>query len=185
MIRDHKKGFGIISILFHWISAIGIVTLLGTGLYVTNIGYRQGTAFEVSRFHYALAVIIFFVFVIRLLWRLTNKTPESLSNSTPLKVSVYLSKLFLYVLTFALMISGYILCTSEGQTLNVFGWFEFPSLMLFDTPQVGLASYVHTYGSWILIGLILIHILGAIYHQIIKKDKTLLRMIKPLKKDQR
>jgi cytochrome b561 len=179
MIRDHKQGFGLISILFHWISAIGIITLLGTGLYVTSIGYRNGTAFEVSRFHYALAVLIFFVFVVRLLWRLTNKTPRTLTSSTPLKVSIYLSKLFLYVLTFALMVSGYILCTSEGQSLNVFGWFEFPSLMLFDTPQVGLASYIHLYGSWIMIGVIAVHLLGALYHHFFKKDKTLVRMIKP------
>jgi cytochrome b561 len=179
MIRDTHQGFGIISILFHWLGAIATLLLFGLGFYLTSYGYYSPDFLKIAHFHYALGILLFGLVLVRVLWRLTSKTPVPLSNSLPARFGIKLVKFLLYVLLFVIMVSGYLICTSEGQTINVFGLFEMPSLMLLTTDQLNLAGLTHKYSSWMLIGIVVIHVGAALIHHFFVKDRTLVRMISP------
>lgn len=179
MIRDSKHNFGIVSIFFHWLSAGLTLFLFGLGVYLTSYGYYSPDYLEIAHLHYALGIILFGVVSIRLLWRLTSKTPTTLVDSFPAKMGIALSKLVLYICLFAILISGYLICTSEGQSINVFGLFQFPSFMLLENEQLNIAGLSHKYIAWGLMALVLIHAGAALVHHFFKRDRTLVRMLSP------
>lgn len=182
MIRDSHDNYGIISIFFHWLSAGLTLFLFGLGVYLTSYGYYSGDYLQYAHLHYALGMLLFGLVSIRLVWRLTSKTPKTLANKLPAKLSIKLIKFLLYILLFAVLVSGYFICTSEGQTINVFGWFQVPSVMLLETHQLNLAGLTHKYVAWGLFGLVILHAGAALVHHFFIRDRTLVRMLKPRKK---
>lgn len=179
MIRDSSKSFGLVSILFHWVSAIATLLLFGLGVYLTSYGYYSPNFLEIAHFHYALGILLLGLVAVRLVWRLTSKTPAPLTNNLASRIGIKLIKFLLYVLLIAIMISGYLICTSEGQTINVFDLFEVKSYVLLNTEQLNYAGLTHKYLSWVLIGLVVLHVLAALFHHFFVKDRTLMRMVKP------
>lgn len=178
MLRDTKSGFGLITIIFHWVSAIATLFLFGLGVYLTSYGYYSPTYLETAHLHYALGVLLFGLICVRLVWRLINKTPVTLAKNLPGKAGIKLVKFSLYLSLFAVLLSGYFICTAEGQSINVFGLFEMPSLVLLETPQVNIAGLTHKYVAWGLFGLVVLHVAAALFHHFVVKDRTLMRMIK-------
>lgn len=185
MIRDSQDNYGIISIFFHWLSAALTLFLLGLGFYLTSYGYYSGDYLQYAHLHYALGILLLGLVAIRLLWRLTNKTPKTLADKLPAKLSIKLIKFLLYVLLVAVLVSGYFICTSEGQTINVFGWFQVPSVMVLETHQLNLAGLTHKYVAWVLLGLIILHAGAALVHHFFIRDRTLVRMLNPRRKTTR
>lgn len=181
MIRDSHSNFGIISIIFHWLSAGLTLFLFGLGVYLTSYGYYSGDYLQYAHLHYALGLILFGLVIIRLLWRLTNKTPKALVNSLPTKIGISLSKFLLYVFLFTILISGYFICTAEGQSIDVFGLLQIPSVMLLETNQLNLAGLSHKYVAWGLFVLVILHASAALVHHFFIRDRTLVRMLKPRK----
>lgn len=181
MIRDSHHNFGIISIVFHWLSAGLTLFLFGLGVYLTSYGYYSADYLKFAHLHYALGIILFGLISVRLLWRLTNRTPKSLTNSLPAKIGISLSKLLLYVFLFTILVSGYFICTAEGQSIDVFGLFQVPSFKLLGNEQLNLAGLSHKYVAWVLFGLVILHAGAALVHHFFIRDRTLVRMLKPSK----
>jgi cytochrome b561 len=180
MIRDSLSGYGIFTILFHWVTAVVTLLIFGLGIYLIHFGgYSSPNFLKIAHFHYAMGSLLFAWVAIRLLWRLTSKTPVALTQSFLTKMIIKLIKFVLYVLLFAIIITGYLTCTYEGQSIDVFGLFQVPSLVLLDNEQLNIVSLAHKYLSWVLIVIVVIHALAALIHHFIRKDKTLIRMIKP------
>ncbi len=182
MIRDSLRGYGLISILFHWVSALVIFALFGLGFYVVYFGYYTPDYLPYAHLHYSLGIIVFAVIILRLVWRLTSKTPAPLSGKTVMMITVAAIKFLLYVLVLVVIISGYLICTSEGQTINVFGVFQMPSLVLLENEGVNIASLAHKYISWVLGGIIVLHLAAALIHHFVIGDSTLKRMLRPAHK---
>lgn len=180
MIRDTSHSFGWVSILLHWSSAITTLFLFGLGVYLTSYGYYSPNYLETAHLHYALGIILFAVVVLRLVWRLSSKTPVSLSKKLPVKISVKLIKFLLYTFLLAILVSGYFICTAEGQSIAVFNLVQIPSFILLDTPQLNAAGLTHKYLAWVLFGLVIIHAGAALVHHF-RGDKTFMRMVRPQK----
>jgi cytochrome b561 len=179
MIRDSKNNFGIISILFHWLSAGLTLFLFGVGFYLTSYGYYSPDYLQIAHLHYALGIVLFGVIAIRLVWRLSSKTPTTLVNSLAAKIGIAFSKLVLYVALLAILVSGYFICTSEGQSIDVFGLFQMPAVTTLELEQLNLAGLTHKYVAWGLMALVIIHAGAALVHHFLIRDRTLVRMLKP------
>lgn len=182
MIRDSLRGYGLISILFHWGSAAAILLLFGLGFYVVYFGYSTTTYLPYAHLHYALGIAVFAVIILRIVWRLTSKTPASLSNKTTVKLTVSAIKFLLYVLVLVVIVSGYLICTSDGQIIDVFGVFKMPALIQLENAGVNIASLAHKYVAWVLGGIIILHVGAALIHHFIVGDRTLKRMLLPVHK---
>jgi cytochrome b561 len=184
MIRDSSSGYGIVTILFHWVTAVVTLLIFGLGIYLIHFGgYSSPNFLKIAHFHYAMGSLLFGWVAIRLVWRLSSKTPVALAKPLSARIIIKLIKFILYVLLFAIIITGYLTCTYEGQTVDVFGLFQIPSLIFLDNNQLNIVSLAHKYLSWVLIVIVVIHAAAALIHHFVVKDKTLIRMIKPGMKD--
>ena len=177
--KNTTAGYGLISILIHWISAFTVFGLFGVGLYMMSLSYYDPLYQSLPWWHKSIGLTLFAATLFRLLWKAINpKTahlPELSKTTVRLAVSTHH---LMYLLLFGIMISGYLISTADGRPLSFFGWFEVPALITGIRGQEDIAGEIHFYLAWSLVVLASLHGLAAIKHHVINRDRTLIRMIK-------
>jgi cytochrome b561 len=74
-------------------------------------------------------------------------------------------------------VTGYLISTSAGKAIEVFGWFEIPAVLDVDTGLRDLAIRLHFYCAYGTGVLALGHAAAALKHQFIDRDGILARML--------
>ena len=83
-----------------------------------------------------------------------------------------------YVILLIIMISGYFISTLDGRSIPFFGLMDIPSLMT-QKGSEETAGKIHWILAYATIGLVFLHAAIALWHHFVKRDPTLVRMIKP------
>jgi cytochrome b561 len=179
MIRDSLRGYGWVSILFHWASAALVIFILGLGLYLPRYGYHSPNFLRYAHLHYGLGILIFGLFALRLCWRLSSRSPAPLSTKPATRAVIKAIKVMLYTVVFVVICSGFLICTSDGQSVDVLGLFAMPSLMSMENAGVNIAGLTHKYLAWLLCAIVVLHAAAALLHHFVVGDRTLLRMLTP------
>lgn len=178
-ITNSNKNYGIIAIFLHWVMAIFIFILIGLGLYMVSLPEVGFSTLKVRLIfiHKELGMWVFFLAIVRTLWRLGNKIP-----SLPEEMSV-LQKFFahsmhqiLYLYLFALPLTGWIM-SSAGQFPVFFFGFKLPDIVAYNYNNFILYLSLHKYLAYSLIALLILHIGAALFHYFYYKDKILQRML--------
>jgi len=178
MIRNTSTGYGAVAIALHWLMAVAVFGMFGLGLYMVELTYYDSWYRGSLELHKAAGILLALVWLLRLVWRLLNTTPDGLSHKPVENLAAHLVHLALYALLAGLFVSGYLISTADGLGIDVFGWFELPATLTGDN-QEDLAGEIHEILAWLLMGLVGVHMLAALKHHFINKDQTLTRMIKP------
>lgn len=177
MIRNSENQYGLTSIAMHWISALVVFGLFGLGFWMVELTYYSSWYKTAPDIHKSVGVLLFVGTLIRLLWGKLNPKPKALAQHKVWEQLIgALVHQALYLLLLSIMVSGYLISTASERGIEVFGWFEVPSLGLLFDDQADIAGLVHQYFSYSLMGLVLLHALGAMKHHFIDKDLTLIRM---------
>ena len=80
-----------------------------------------------------------------------------------------------YPLLLAIMVSGYLISTGDGRSIDIFGLVSVPSLY----EQKGiedLAGTIHWVTAYIVMALAAVHTAAALKHHVIDRKPTLARM---------
>lgn len=182
MLRDSRLGYGLITISLHWLSALTIIFLLVLGVYMTGLGYYDEWYHKGPALHISVGLLLFFIFTFRLLWRVINPTPVALATNAKANIAASLIKVILYVLTFAVLISGYLITTAEGQAASIFDWLYIPATLELNAQSVDIAGKIHEFLAWGIVLVAVLHGGAALIHHFFLRDRTLMRMLKPIKK---
>ena len=173
-IRDTAQGYGIISRLFHWLMAIAIVGMFGLGVWMVRLDYYNPYYNAAPDFHRSLGILLLIALMVRWSWRALNPKPDS-RELTPFEAkSASVVHWSFYVLLLALMISGYLISTPEGQPIDVFGWFSVPSIIHMRGLE-DRAGYIHRILAYAVIVLAVLHTLAALKHHFFDKSQVLTR----------
>ncbi len=177
MLKNSKTRFGLMAKSLHWISALTVIGLFTLGYWMVDLSYYSQWYKPAPYWHKSIGILLLITTIIRVCWRFYSPAPKALaSHSTPIKLASTLTHLTLYLLLFVLMISGYLISTEDGRSIDVFTWFSVPGLGELFPDQADIAGLVHQYTAYSLIALSLLHGLAAIKHHFIDKDDTLRRM---------
>ena len=182
MLTDSRTGYGLISIAIHWISALLILFLFGLGIYMVDLGYYDDWYHEAPELHISLGLVVLLLMLLRVIWRIANPTPVELAAKRAQNLAAKFVKLGLYALVFIVLISGYLITSAEGQPASMFNLIKFPVLTELSSQNVDLAGEIHEYLAWGIVLLVVLHVAGALLHHFIIRDRTLMRMLKPVKK---
>ncbi len=182
MLKDSSSGYGLISILIHWISALLILFLFGLGVYMVDLTYYDDWYHKGPELHVSLGLLVLLIMVVRIVWRIINPTPVDLPAKAVQQIAAKLVKIGLYVFIFVVIASGYLITTAEGQAASMFNLIKFPVITQLSSANVDIAGEVHEYLAWGIIALVVLHALGALFHHFAMRDRTLVRMLKPVKK---
>jgi cytochrome b561 len=113
---------------------------------------------------------------VRLVWRITHTYPD-LPKGTPsfLALLAKITVLGLYFLMFFMPITGLLLSNAFGKPASFFGLFDITIIGQQLTLANDFAS-LHELGAFLLIALVLLHILGGLFHHFVLKDNLLKRL---------
>lgn len=177
-IKNTPQGYGLVAVILHWLAALAVIALFPLGLWMTGLDYYDDWYRRAPEIHKGVGVLLFLTLLARVLWRVLNVRPEDEPGIGPLQRRLAHSAHFLlYLLLFALMISGYLISTADGRAVEVFGLFSLPATITGIPDQEDSAGLVHWYLALALVGLVGLHALAALKHHFINRDRTLKKML--------
>ncbi|TNF37221.1 MAG: cytochrome b [Gammaproteobacteria bacterium] len=177
-LHNTSASYGMISMGFHWVSALLVIGLFGLGLWMVDLSYYDEWYRTAPLIHKGTGFILLLLTLLRLLWKLYSPAPLALQQHKPIERRLAKATHHLiYVLLFLLMFSGYLISTADGRALEVFDWFSIPATIHGIERQEDIAGDVHEILAYSLIALVVLHAAGAIKHHVIDKDNTLRRML--------
>ncbi|MBV2130700.1 cytochrome b [Arsukibacterium indicum] len=162
--------------LFHWGMAALVLSMLAAGLLmVTSLQPWQLTLLNI---HKACGVIAILLVTARLINRLRHKLPAlpkelSAWQKTVAKVSHWL----LYILMFAMPVSGYLMQYFAARPIDIIGIFRLPAALQVNIQYYSLFRELHAVLAISLITLIALHAGAALHHHFIRKDTVLKSML--------
>ncbi len=179
---NSQTTYGTVTKIFHWLTALLLLTVIPLGAIANRLPYETNEQLalkaQLFSFHKTLGVIIFVVALGRILWALTQTKPGGLHPDR--KGETMLAELvhwLLYLSLVAVPLTGWIhhAATSGFAPLLLPIGQDLP-LVPKDESVSELFASLHWIWSKIMVGAVLLHIAGALKHQIVDKDATLRRM---------
>ncbi|MFZ0256956.1 MAG: cytochrome b [Gammaproteobacteria bacterium] len=165
--------------ILHWTTAVLIIGLIGLGWYMVDLTYYDRWFNASLSAHKSIGMIALALSFLSILWRIYRGAPAPVATLKPWeRVAAKTAHTFLYVMMLAIPVSGYLVSTSEGAAVSVFGWFAVPPVVKVDEGLREVAVGVHYYLAYAMSLLVAIHGAAAFKHQFIDKDGTLGRMLR-------
>jgi cytochrome b561 len=165
--------------LFHWLSALMILTMMVAGLIMVRVT-DIGTRFELYQFHKALGIIVLIFSSLRLFTRLILVRHSPVSESSKLQnIAASTVHSLLYVLIFSVVLTGWIMVSASPIPIpiSLFGYFDVPSITPRDFETFVRAKTWHGWMTKILLVFTALHIAAALKHHFIDRDNVLRRML--------
>ena len=166
------------AILFHWLIALLIIGAFTMGLVMTDIHGITPTKLKYYSWHKWAGVTILALATLRLLWRLSHRVPDYPAGMPRWERSAahHLHTL-LYVLMFAVPLSGYFYTLSAGVPVVYFGLFRLPVLIEANPELKPVLQALHYWLNMGLAGAVGLHIAAALKHAFIDRDGVIKRML--------
>lgn len=178
MLKNTVDSYGWVAIVLHWLVALAVFGMFGLGLYMVELTYYDAWYRGSLETHKAVGILLALVVLARLVWRLCNPRPRGLSRQPWENLAADLMHWVLYGLLVAVFVSGYLISTADGRSIDVFGLFQVPATLTVEH-QEDIAGEVHEILVWSLIVLTVLHALAALRHHFVNRDRSLRRMIRP------
>jgi len=164
-----------LQIALHWLIALGIIAMLALGLYMVGLPRGLPVKSVLLNLHKSLGLTVFLLVVIRIAARAARSAPPLPPMRPWQRAAAHITQGLLYVGMVAMPVTGYL-----GSSFNRFGtrfWgIPLPQWGWDDAHLRGIFFGIHQVIAWTMIALIVLHVLGALKHQLIDRDNLLARM---------
>ncbi|MDP3976650.1 MAG: cytochrome b [Pseudomonas sp.] len=179
--KNTTERYGSLTIGIHWLMLLLFVAVYAfielRELYPKGSDPREA----MKTWHFMLGMLVFVLVWPRLVARFSGSTPVIRPEPAGwMQLAAKLGHLALYALMVVMPLLGWLTLSASGKPIPFFG-LELPALIGENKDLAKQIKEVHeTIGTlgYYLIGL---HVLAALYHQHIKHDNTIARML-PLRK---
>jgi cytochrome b561 len=166
------------AILLHWLVALLIVCAFVMGLVMTDIHGITPTKLKYYSWHKWMGVTVLGLAVIRILWRHLNKPPPHPAHMPAWQVRAAEGMhALLYLLIFAVPISGYLYTLSAGVPVVYLGLVKLPVFMDPNPEWKPVLQSIHYWLNMTMAAAVAAHVAAALKHHFIDRDSTLKRML--------
>jgi len=173
-ILNNNSKYGLLSKLFHWLTAAGLLIQIPLGFYLVDLDFDQ-TRVDIENYHILFGLIIFYATIIRLAFKLLTPAVDFKDKAFPgQKIIAKLNHFFLYFALLTITISGIFKKLFNGESLVIF----FKKINLPYNYEISEQFYsIHILANYVLIGLISLHILAVLFHKFLLKEDILKRIL--------
>jgi len=189
-IKNTAENYGSVAKWFHWLTAVFFLASYCT------VYYRHWFTDDKTpenwlalQLHLSIGISIAVVVALRIIWRVFNRVPD-LERGTALEHGLaHIGHYTLYGIMIIMPVTGYIGTGVNTEFYMMFDIPKFESTQLFTFVVSDMldmtfkefeepVDFIHKdiMGVWIVWLLIVGHASAALYHQFIKKDRTLSKM---------
>ena len=181
-LRSTKERWGWVTRVLHWTIALAVLGMLAAGLYAVNFvdtstadGDKQ--FYAVIDIHKSFGLSILLLMVVRVLWRLSDRTPAfPVAMPTWERFAARTSEFLLYLGLFVMPISGYLWASAYGEPVRFFG-IKLPALVQLTGPWIRLAKHTHDIAAFVLLTIVVLHVLGALKNHFVDRNDVLRKML--------
>lgn len=178
-----SRRYSGVAIALHWVIGLAIIAMIALGWFMSDLPREAAGKQALYQLHKSVGITILLLSVARILWRVMNPPPplpESMKGwQTTLSHAVHIA---FYALMILMPLSGWALVSGASSKVAtvLFGAVSWPKL-----PFVGALGrdgheafeFLHSKLAWVAIGLLVLHVAGAIKHEIGAEEGVLKRMI--------
>lgn len=165
----------------HWLTFILVAAEFTVGWFMPEIEWGTEPRGLIG-IHLMLGSSLLIVILFRLAWRLTHAAPPPLSSLPPWqRWSATVTHFALYGLLLIMSLTGWASAAARQWPVRAFGLFRLPAIVAADAKIGYQLGDIHAdILTWVLLGVIGLHIIAALYHRFIKHDAVLKRMFPSL-----
>ena len=175
-LRNSSGAYGLVSILLHWSIALSVIGLFALGLWMVELDYYDAWYRRAPELHKAIGILLFIAVVVRLAWRAVSTRPAPLGSRGEIALARLAHGILLFLPLFV-MVSGYLISTADGSSIDVFSLFSVPATLAGFEGQEDIAGEIHLILAVLLITVAALHMLAALKHHFMDRDMTLKRML--------
>ena len=163
--------------LAHWLIALLIVTTYGVAWTMVDMKLSPGKL-KLFNYHKWIGVTVFALAVLRLAWRLYRRPPPLPASMRAWEMrSAGIAHRLLYLLLFAIPLSGWLMSSAKGFQTVYLGKLPIPDLLGKNAALGAALTEVHEALTWLLLALLVLHVAAALKHHFIDRDDVLRRML--------
>ncbi|MEP1229447.1 MAG: cytochrome b [Litorimonas sp.] len=169
-----------VAMSLHWLIALIILGLIGSGLFMTNEGVPN--RFVIYQWHKSFGVTVLILSFIRMFWRMGHKPPALPAGMKTWEVQASkLTHIGFYVLMIGVPLLGWAMISAsrlpiETQLFYTLPWPDMPGVPK-EKHVEDLLKTLHKLSGKFMLALIVLHIGAALKHQFISKDNLFARMV--------
>ena len=191
MTSTGRSPYSRAAIILHWLIAVLIIGNLTGGLLMGNLLESDDPAmkklgFQVIQLHKSFGLTVLLLTFVRLGMRVSAGFPPLPSHMTGLERALArITHYGFYGLMLMIPITGWAMVSASplGFPTSYFGLFDWPHLPIPTSKEgSGAASDAHEILGYLAIGLIGLHVAGALKHHLFDRDDVLSRMIPALRR---
>jgi len=186
--RLSTKRYTAVAIILHWLIAAAILTLIVSGLWMTDAikaPATQASAFAVYQWHKSLGLTVLALSLLRLMWRFANPPPPLPDGMGWLsRLAAHGTHWAFYILMIGMPLLGWAMVSSSvfGLPTIVFGLFEWPHIPMLaaledKAPVEAAFKSAHRAGGYVMIALLILHVAAALKHHFFDRDHVLAAML--------
>lgn len=166
-----------VAIALHWLMALLILGLIGVGVWMSDLKPSPRTI-QIYTWHKWIGLTVLLLALARVLWRVYRRPPPAPAG-LPRWQALAASGTHgaLYLLMFAMPLTGWLQNSAAGFPLTWFGLFKVPALIERNRDAFQWWQDAHETLAWLLMALIALHAAAAIKHHLIDRDEVLRRML--------
>jgi cytochrome b561 len=170
------------AIVLHWVIALLIVANFVLGLTMVDLPLSP-QKLKYFSYHKWTGITIWLIVMLRIVWRLGHR-PPLLPAGMPgwQRAAAHVSHFALYLLMFAIPISGWLYSSAAGKPVVYLGLVPLPDLVAPDKQLAERLELLHITLNFTLLGLVLLHVLAGLKHHFIDRDSVLARMLPIVKR---
>jgi cytochrome b561 len=166
------------AMVLHWLIALLIVAAFTMGLVMVDIPGFTPTKLKYFSWHKWMGVTVLALAALRLLWRRANRPPAHPAGMAPWQAKAAdATHVALYVLMFAVPLSGYLYTTAAGVPVVYLGLWQIPAAFGADPALKEVLKPVHYWLNMALAALVAMHVAAALKHHFVDRDDVLKRML--------
>ena len=171
------SGYTGTAIAVHWLIAVALAGAFALGLYMHELPLSP-QKLKLYSWHKWAGVTIFLFVTLRLAWRLGHR-PPALPIAMPAwqRQAAAATHVLLYVLMFAVPLSGWLMSSAKGFQTVWFGVLPLPDLLEKNKELGDLLQQIQMLLNFSMAGLVAAHLGAAIKHHFVDRDDVLARML--------
>ncbi len=163
--------------VLHWLMGALIIATFLLGLIMVDMSFSP-TKLKYFSYHKWLGVTVLLLACLRLLWRLGHRPPPyPASMPAWQQQAAHGLHGLLYLLFFAVPLSGYLYSLASGYPVVYLGLFQLPVLIDANPELKPLLKTIHYWLAMSMAGSVGLHLAAALKHQFIDRDATMRRML--------
>ena len=128
--------------------------------------------------HKSVGVTVLLLVLFRLAWRIRHPwppLPDEMPSGQILLARV--NHVLLYTMLIVMPVSGFVFTAAGGFPVPYLGLIELSGLLPKNKDLSKAAEAVHLTAQWVIYALVALHVAGALYHLLVRKDGVFQRML--------